>query len=332
MKAAITGLTHYLPDYVLTNDELSQMVDTNDEWITTRVGIKERHILKDPHAGSSALAIPAVKELLEKTGTKPEEVDCFICASSAPDYRWPSTAAIICDACDIRHAMAYDIQAACSGFLFNLNQARAFIESGLYKKIIVCQAEKCSSFVDYTDRSTCPLFGDGGAAALIEPTEDDSIGIQDAVLYTNGAGNDHLILKAGGSVNVPTHQTVDDKWSYIFQDGRYVFKNAVTMMTQTAGEIMQKNHLTLDDIDWVCTHQANKRIIDAVRQYVGVSEDKVIINIEKVGNTSSASIPIALHMAAQEGKLKKGDTLLLAAFGSGFTYGSMILKWGDCKI
>ena len=330
MKAAITGLTHYLPDYVLTNDEIATMVDTSDEWITTRVGIKERRVLKDPHAGSSELAIPAVKELLEKTGTNPDEVEAFICASSAPDYRWPSCAAIICDKTGIRHAMAYDIQAACSGFLFGMQQARAFVEAGIYKKIIVCSAEKCTSFVNYEDRSTCALFGDGGSAALVEPSEE--YGVEDAMLYTDGFGAEHLILKAGGSVNVPSHQTVDDKWSYIFQDGKFVFKYAVSFMSETSAAILKKNNLTLDDIDWICTHQANKRIIDAVRQYVGAPEEKVICNIEHVGNTSSASIPIALHEAALDGRLKKGDRLLLAAFGSGFTWGAMVLTWGDCKI
>ena len=331
MIAAITGISHYLPDYILTNDELSTMVDTNDEWIMTRVGIKKRHLLKTEGSGSSDLAVPAILDVLEKTGTRPDEIECLICASSAPDYRWPSTAAILCDRCNIRRAMAYDIQAACSGFLYCLQQARAYIRSGIYKKVLVVSAEKCSSFVDYTDRSTCPLFGDGGAAALLEPSE-EGYGVQDALLYADGFGKDHLILKAGGSVRVPSHETVDNKESYIFQDGRYVFKYAVGYMSDTAEEIMKRNNLTFNDIDWVCTHQANKRIIDAVAQRVGVDESKVICNIEQVGNTSSASIPIALHQAALAGSLKKGDKLILAAFGAGFTWGALYLTWGDCKI
>ena len=331
MIAAITGISHYLPDYILTNDELSTMVDTNDEWIMTRVGIKKRHILKTEGSGSSDLAVPAILDVLEKTGTRPDEIECLICASSAPDYRWPSTAAILCDRCNIRRAMAYDIQAACSGFLYCLQQASAFSRSGIYKKVLVVSAEKCSSFVDYTDRSTCPLFGDGGAAALLEPS-DEGYGVQDALLYADGFGKDHLILKAGGSVRVPSHETVDNKESYIFQDGRFVFKYAVGYMSDTAEEIMKRNNLTFKDIDWVCTHQANKRIIDAVAQRVGVDESKVICNIEQVGNTSSASIPIALHQAALAGSLKKGDKLILAAFGAGFTWGALYLTWGDCKI
>ncbi len=330
MTAAITGISHYLPDYILTNDELSTMVDTNDEWITTRVGIKERRVLKGEGTGSSDLAVPAVNDVLAKTGTQPEEIECLICATSAPDYRWPSTAAIICDRCNIRNSMAYDIQAACSGFLYAMQQASAFIRAGIYKKILVVTAEKCTSFVNYKDRSTCALFGDGGAAVIVEPSP-EGIGVQDAILYADGFGKDHLILKAGGSVKVPTHETVDNMESYIFQDGKYVFKYAVSFMSDTAEAVMKRNNLTFDDINWVCTHQANKRIIDAVAQRVGVDESKVICNIQHVGNTSSASIPIALHEAALAGKLKKGDKLILAAFGAGFTWGSMYLTWGDCK-
>lgn len=331
MKAVISAISHYLPDYILTNDELASMVDTNDEWITTRTGIKERHVLKGKGTGSSDLAVPAINDLFAKSGVNPDDIELLICATSAPDYRWPSTAAIICDKCGIHHSMAYDIQAACSGFLYAMQQASAFIRSGIYKKIIVVCAEKCTSFVNYEDRTTCALFGDGAAAVLIEPSTDGN-GVQDALLYADGFGKDHLILKAGGAVNVPTHQTVDDKWSYIYQDGKYVFKHAVSLMSETSAKIMARNNLTFDTIDWVCTHQANKRIIDAVAQYVGVDTEKVICNIENVGNTSSASIPIALHQAAIEGKLKAGDKLILAAFGAGFTWGSMYLTWGDCKI
>jgi 3-oxoacyl-[acyl-carrier-protein] synthase-3 len=331
ITAAITGLSHYLPDYVLTNDEIATMVDTNDEWITTRTGIKSRRVLKDEHAGSSQLAIPAVRDVLEKTGTAPEEVECLICATSSPDYTWPSTACIIADALNIRNAMCYDILSACSGFLYCLQQAQAFIKSGIYKKIIICSAEKCTSFINYKDRTTCALFGDGGAAALIEPNE-EGYGVLVSKIHSDGAGNDHLIRLCGGSANIPSHEAVDAGMHFIHQDGKFVFKNAVTFMTSAVTEVMEEGNLTLDDIDWICTHQANKRIIDAVRQHCKAPEEKVICNIEHVGNTSSASIPIALHEAALEGKLKKGDRLLLAAFGSGFTWGAMYVKWGDCKI
>lgn len=330
IKAAITGLSHYLPDYVLTNDEIATMVETSDEWITTRTGIKTRRIMKDEHAGSSTLAIPAVRDVLQKTGTAPEEVECLICATSSPDYTYPSTACIIADALDIRKAMCYDILSACSGFLYCLQQAQAFIKSGIYRKIVVCSAEKCTSFVNYQDRTTCALFGDGGSAALIEPSED--YGVEIAKIHADGAGYDHLIRFCGGSAVIPSHEAVDKGQQYIYQDGKFVFKNAVNFMTSAVTEVMEEGHLTLDDIDWICTHQANKRIIDAVREHVGAPEEKVICNIDHVGNTSSASIPIALHEAALEGKLKKGDRLLLAAFGSGFTWGAVYLTWADCKI
>jgi len=330
IKAAITGLSHYLPDYILTNDEIATMVETNDEWITTRTGIKERHILKGENMGSSKLAIPAVRDVLEKTGTKPEEVECLICATSSPDYAaWPSTACVIADALDIRNAMCYDILSACTGFLYCLQQAQAFIKSGIYKKVIICSAEKCSSFMNPKDRTTLPLFGDGGAAALIEPSEE--YGVEITKIHADGAGNDHLIHVCGGSVCPPSAEALEKDYQYIFQDGKYVFKNAVTFMTSAVSEVMEEGHLTLDDIDWICTHQANKRIIESVREHCNAPEEKVICNIDHVGNTSSASIPIALHEACQQGKIKKGDRILLAAFGSGFTWGSIYLTWGDCK-
>jgi len=330
IKAAITGLSHYLPKYELTNDEIATMVETSDEWITTRTGIKSRHVLRDEPMGSSQLAIPAVKDVLEKTGVKPEEVECLICATSNPDYTYPSTACIIADACDIRHAMCYDILSACTGFLYCLQQAQAFIKSGIYKKIIVCSAENLTSFVNYQDRTTCALFGDGGAAALVEPSEE--FGVEIAKIHADGAGHDRLIRHCGGSRCIPTHEAVEEGKQYIFQDGKFVFKNAVTFMTSAVSEVMEEGNLTLDDIDWICTHQANKRIIDAVREHCNAPEEKVICNIDHVGNTSSASIPIALHEAALKGQLKKGDRLLLAAFGSGFTWGAMYLTWGECKI
>ena len=331
ITAAITGISHYLPPYELTNDEIATMVETSDEWITTRTGIKKRHVLREEGTGSSQLAIPAIKDVLEKTGTAPEEVECLICATSAPDYTYPSTACVIADALNIRHAMCYDILSACTGFLYCLQQAQAFIKSGIYKKIIICSAENLTSFVNYQDRTTCALFGDGGAAALIEPSE-EGYGVLIAKIHADGAGHDRLIRHCGGSANIPTHENVDKGLQYIFQDGKYVFKNAVTFMTSAVSEVMEEGHLTMDDIDWVCTHQANKRIIDSVRDHCGAPDEKIICNIDHVGNTSSASIPIALHEAALEGKIKKGDRILLAAFGSGFTWGSMYIKWGDCKI
>lgn len=331
ITAAITGISHYLPPYELTNDEIATMVDTNDEWITTRTGIKSRHVLHDEHSGSSQLAVPAIKDVLEKTGTKPEEVECLICATSMPDYTYPSTACVIADKLDIRNAMCYDILAACTGFLYCLQQAQAFIKAGIYKKIIICSAENLTSFVNYKDRTTCALFGDGGAAALIEPSE-EGYGVQIAKIHADGANHDRLIRYCGSSGEIPTHEALDNNRHYIFQDGKFVFKQAVTFMTSAMGEVMEEGKLTLDDIDWVCTHQANKRIIDAVQQWSGAPAEKIICNIEHVGNTSSASIPIALHEAALEGKLKKGDRILLAAFGSGFTWGSIYLTWGDCKI
>ena len=330
MNAAITGLSPYLPENIVTNDDLAKLVDTSDEWITTRTGIKVRHIMKDEHAGSSQLAIPAVRDVLEKTGTKPEEVECLICATSSPDYTWPSTACIIADALNIRGAMCYDILSACTGFLYCLQQAQAFIKSGIYKKIIICSAEKCSSFMNPADRTTLPLFGDGGSAALIEPSEE--YGVMISKMHADGAGHEHLIRRCGGSVNIPSHEAVDQGLHFILQDGKYVFKNAVNFMTSAVSEVMEEGKLTLDDIDWICTHQANKRIIDAVKEHCNAPQEKVIINIEHVGNTSSASIPIALHEACQEGKIKKGDRILLAAFGSGFTWGALYLTWGDCKI
>lgn len=331
ITAAITGLSHYLPDYVLTNDEIATMVETNDEWITTRTGIKTRHILRNQPTGSSQLAIPAVKDVLEKTGTAPEDVECLICATSMPDYIFPSTACVIADALNIRHAMCYDILSACTGFLYCLQQAQAFIKSGIYKKIIICSAENLTSFVNYKDRTTCALFGDGGAAALVEPSE-EGYGVQIAKIHADGAGHDRLIRRCGGSANIPTHENIDNNMHYIYQDGKFVFKNAVTFMTTAISEVMEEGHLTMDDIDWICTHQANKRIIDSVRDHCGAPDEKIICNIDHVGNTSSASIPIALHEAALKGQLKKGDRLMLAAFGSGFTWGAIYFKWGECKI
>ncbi|MEG1617699.1 MAG: beta-ketoacyl-ACP synthase III [Bacteroidales bacterium] len=329
LNAIITGIGSYVPDYILNNEELSRMVDTTDEWITTRIGTKERRILKGEGTGASDLGAPAVKELLKKTGVQPDEIQLVICATSTPDYRFPSTASIIAEKCGIKKAFSYDIQAACSGFLFAMQTAAAFIQSGMYQKVIVVTAEKMSSMTDYTDRATCPIFGDAGAAVLIEPSE-ENYGIMDALLHTDGFGLPHLMMKAGGSVNVPTYETVDRKEHCIYQEGKVVFKYAVSFMSEAAAQIMENNNLSFDDVDWFVPHQANQRIIDAAAHRMGIDSSKVMVNIQKYGNTSSASIPLAL--AEWEGKLKKGDNIILAAFGAGFTWGSMYLKWAyDAK-
>ena len=265
------------------------------------------------------------KQLLEKTNTKPEDIELVICSTSTPDYRFPSTASIIAEKCGIKKAFSYDIQAACSGFLFALNSATAYIRSGMYKKVIVVSAEKMSSMVDYTDRATCPIFGDAGAAVLIEPTTED-LGVIDTMLYTDGVGLPHLLMKGGGSVNGTSYETVDEKQHFVYQEGRVVFKYAVSYMSDASANIMSKNNLSFEDVDWFVPHQANQRIIDAAAHRMGIDSSKVIVNIQKYGNTSSASVPLAL--AEWESKLKKGDNIILAAFGAGFTWGSVFLKWG----
>lgn len=323
-NAIITGVASYLPDDVLTNEELSSMVDTNDEWIMTRVGIKERRILKGENQGSSDLGYRAVNELLRKTGVQPDEVDVVVCATSTPDYRFPSTASIISEKSGIKHAFAYDIQAACSGFLVGLQTASALIKSGLYKKVILVAAEKMSSMTDYTDRSTCPLFGDGAGAVLLEPS-DENLGVLDAVIHTDGVGMSHLIMKAGGSVSPASHENVDRREHFIYQEGRVVFKYAVSDMASSVLDVMERNNLTMDTVDWFVPHQANRRIIEAIARRMGMSEKKVMVNIEKYGNTSAATLPICL--AEWENKLKKGDNLVLTTFGAGFTWGAIYLKW-----
>ena len=325
LNAKISGIASYVPEYRLTNEELSRMVDTSDEWITTRVGIKERRILKDPGTGSSDLGVHAVDKLLKETGTAPEEVDLIICATSNPDYRFPSTASIIAYKSGLTKAYAYDIQAACAGFLVSLQAGSSYIKSGLYKKVIVVAAEKMSSMTDYTDRSTCPLFGDAAGAVLLEPTN-DNIGILDGVFRVDGSGLPHLIMKAGGSVKPATKESVDAHEHYIYQEGRVVYKHAVNDMLESTLSVMHANNLTMDDVDWFIPHQANLRIIEAVGSRVGIDPNKVLINIEHYGNTSAASIPLCLD--EYKGKLKKGDKLILTAFGAGFTWGAMYVVWG----
>ena len=324
LNAKISGIASYLPDDVLDNEMLSKMVDTNDEWITTRVGIKERHILKKD-VGSSYMGIEAVKKLLEETHTDPADVELLICATSNPDYRFPSTASIIIEGAGLKKAYGYDIQAACAGFIVALEDAAAYIKSGLRKKIIVCCTEKMSSMVNYKDRATCPLFGDGAACVLVEPTEEPGVGVIDGVFHVDGRGLEHLVMWGGGSAQPTTQQTLDDGKHFLFQDGRNVYKNAVTDMYTASVEILRRNNLSADTIDWLVPHQANLRIIEAVSSRAGIPQEKVLVNIQHTGNTSAASIPICLDEFKHQ--LKKGDKVLLTAFGAGFTWGSMLLVW-----
>ncbi len=324
LNAKISGIASYLPDDVLDNEMLSKMVDTNDEWITTRVGIKERRILKKD-VGSSYMGIEAVKKLLEETHTDPADVELLICATSNPDYRFPSTASIIIEGAGLKKAYGYDIQAACAGFIVALEDAAAYIKSGLRKKIIVCCTEKMSSMVNYNDRSTCPLFGDGAACVLVEPTEEPGVGVIDGVFHVDGRGLEHLVMWGGGSAQPTTQQTLDDGKHFLFQDGRNVYKNAVTDMYTASVEILRRNNLSADTIDWLVPHQANLRIIEAVSSRAGIPQEKVLVNIQHTGNTSAASIPICLDEFKHQ--LKKGDKVLLTAFGAGFTWGSMLLVW-----
>jgi 3-oxoacyl-[acyl-carrier-protein] synthase-3 len=324
IRAAITGIHAWVPEYRLTNHELSKMVDTSDEWIMQRVGIKERRILKGEGLGSSDLGEKAVQGLLEKTKTSPDEIDLLICATVTPDMAFPATANIISDKAGIKNAFSFDLNAACSGFLFALQTAAAYIETGRFKKVIVLGADKMSSITDYTDRTTCPLFGDASGAVLMEPTGED-YGIMDYIFHVDGSGRKFLHLKAGGSVKPASHETVDAREHYVYQEGQSVFKFAVVNMADVAAEIMERNNLKADDISWLVPHQANLRIIDATGRRMGLSPEKVMINIENYGNTTAATIPLCLW--EYESKLKKGDKLILAAFGGGFTWGSIYLKW-----
>ena len=323
IHAAITGIQGYVPDYILNNKELEELVDTNDEWIVTRTGIKERRILKGKK-GSSDLGAEAIKGLLDKTNTSAEEIDLIICATVTPDMLFPSTACLIADKIGAGNICAFDISAACSGFLYALTTASKFIESGSYKKVIVVGCDKMSSIVDYTDRTTCVLFGDGAGAVLLEPNT-DGLGIMDYILKSDGSGGEFLKMKAGGSLHPASHETVDAREHFVYQDGQPVFKKAVKSMADVSEEIMKKNNLSSDDIAWLVPHQANKRIIDATSRRMGVGDDKVMLNIERYGNTTAGTIPLCLW--DWEDKLKKGDNLVLAAFGGGFTWGSIYLKW-----
>ena len=324
ITAAITAVGGYVPDFVLSNKVLETMVDTNDEWITSRTGIKERRILKGEGLGTSYLAIQAAKDLLKKGNIDPLEIDLVLMATATPDMLVASTGVYVASQIGATNAFSYDLQAACSSFLFGMSTASAYIESGRYKKVLLIGADKMSSIIDYTDRTTCIIFGDGAGAVLFEPNF-EGLGFQDEIMKSDGIGRDFLKMDAGGSILPPSHETVDAHQHFIFQDGKQVYKYAVTGMADVSEKIMQRNNLTHDDVNWLVAHQANKRIIDATSSRMGVDDSKVLINIEKYGNTTSATLPLLLFDF--EKKLKKGDNLIFAAFGGGFTWGSIYLKW-----
>ncbi len=324
ITAAITGVGGWVPEYILDNEELSRMVDTTDEWIMTRIGVKERHILKGEGLGTSYMGERAVRNLLEKTNTDPMEIDMVICATVTPDMFFPATANLICAKVGMMKAFGYDLIAACSSFLFALSTASQFIETGKYKKVIVVGADKMSSITDYTDRATCPIFGDGAGAVLLEPS-DEGVGVLDFELHSDGNGAQHLHMKAGGSAYPASHETVDKKWHYIYQEGQAVFKAAVSNMADVALSIMERNNLTADNIAYLVPHQANVRIIEATAKRMGLPEDKAMVNIQNYGNTTAATLPLAIR--DYESKLKKGDNLILATFGGGFTWGAAWVKW-----
>lgn len=325
INAVITGVGGYVPDYVLTNDELSRMVDTTDEWIMTRIGVKERRILNEEGLGTSYMARKAAKQLIQRTGVNPDEIDAVVVCTTTPDYHFPSTASILCDKLGLKNAYAFDLQAACCGFLFGLEQVASMVASGRHKKVILVGADKMSSMVDYSDRATCPIFGDGAAAILVEATTED-YGILDSMLRTDGKGLPFLHMKAGGSVCTPSYFTIDHKMHYIYQEGRTVFKYAVSNMSEITVTIAEKNGLTKENINWVVPHQANMRIIDAVASRLAVPMEKVMVNIQRYGNTSAGTLPLCLW--DYEKHLKKGDNLIFTAFGAGFTYGAVYVKWG----
>jgi 3-oxoacyl-[acyl-carrier-protein] synthase III len=324
MRAAITALHGYVPDYILTNKELESMIDTTDEWITTRTGIKERRILREPGKASSDLGVEAVKGLCEKRGISPEEIELIIVATVTPDMVFPATANILADKIGAKNAWSFDISAACSGFLYALQTGTKFIESGTHKKVVVVGVDKMSAIMDYQDRATCVIFGDGGGAVLLEPTESE-FGIMDAQLYSDGIGRHHLHMKAGGSLKPASIETVTNREHFVYQEGQAVFKWAVTKMADVSYEIMERNNLTSDSVAYLLAHQANKRIIDATAARMGLDSNKVLMNIERYGNTTAGTIPLLMHDF--EKQFKKGDNLILSAFGGGFTWGAIYLKW-----
>ena len=324
ITAAITAVGSYVPDYVLSNKVLETLVDTNDEWITSRTGIKERRILKEEGQGTSYLAIKAAQNLIEKANIDPAEIDMVIMATTSPDMPVAATGVYVATQIGAINAFSYDLQAACSSFLFGMSTASAYIQSGKYKKILLIGADKMSSIIDYTDRSTCIIFGDGAGAVLFEPNE-EGLGLQDEYLRSDSIGRDFLKIEAGGSIMPPSEETVKNKKHFVQQDGKTVFKHAVSGMADVSEKIMQRNNLVKDDIDWLVAHQANKRIIDATANRIGLEEDKVLVNIHRYGNTTSGTLPLLL--ADFESQLKKGDNLIFAAFGGGFTWGAIYLKW-----
>lgn len=324
IKAAITSVGGYVPDYVMTNKELEKIVDTTDEWITTRTGIKERRILKEEGKATSDMGVEVVKQICEKRGISPEEIDIILVATVTPDMPFPSTSNLICDKVGAKNAWGYDVSAACSGFLYALVTGQRFIESGAYKKVIVVGADKMSSIINYDDRATCIIFGDGAGGVLLEPTTED-VGIIDSVMKSDGSGKEFLHIKAGGSLKPATAETILNGEHFVYQEGKSVFKFAVTNMADVAAEVLSRNNMTGEDVDWLVPHQANLRIIDATRQRINLPEEKVMINIQKYGNTTAGTLPLCLW--DWEKKLKKGDNVVLAAFGGGFTWGSLYLKW-----
>ena len=324
IHAAITAVNGYVPDYIMTNAELETLVDTSDDWITSRTGIKERRILKGEGLGTSDLAVPAVKGLLKKRGIDAKEIDLIIFCTTTPDFTFPATANVLADKVGATNAWGFDLQAACSGFLFGLTTGAQFVESGKHKKVLVIGGDKMSSIINYEDRTTCIIFGDGCGCALLEPNE-EGLGLQDSILRSDGAGGRFLGMKAGGSVRPATYESIDAKEHYAHQEGQTVFKFAVTNMADVSAEIMEKNGLHSDDVAWLAPHQANKRIIDATASRMGIASEKVMINIERYGNTTNGTLPLCLW--EWESKLKKGDNIILAAFGGGFTWGSVYLKW-----
>ena len=328
ITAAITAVGAYVPEFVLSNQLLESMVETNDEWITSRTGIKERRILKEKGKGTSFMAIKAAKDLLAKSKVNPEEIDLVILATTTPDMLVAATGVYVASQIGAVNAFAYDLQAACSSFLYGMSNAAAYIESGRYKKVLLIGADKMSSIIDYTDRATCIIFGDGAGAVLFEPNY-DGLGLQDEFLKSDGIGRDYLKIDAGGSILPSSKETVENRQHYVFQDGKTVFKYAVSGMADVSEKIMERNNLTKNDINWLVAHQANKRIIDATANRIGIEEDKVLVNIHRYGNTTSATLPLLLNDF--EGRLKKGDNLIFAAFGGGFTWGAIYLKWAYNK-
>lgn len=323
-RAAITAVAGYLPENVLTNFDLEKIIDTSDEWITTRTGIKERHIENDPNKATSDMAVEAVKLLCKKRGISPEEIDLLICGTVTPDLVFPSTANLICAKVGAKNAWSYDLGAACSGFIYSLATGAQFIETGRYKKVVVVGSDMMSRIIDYTDRATCVIFGDGAGAVLLEPTE-ENVGVMDFMLHSDGNGVTYLHMKAGGSLKPASHETVDQRQHYVHQEGQAVFKHAVYNMAEVSARIMEKNNLKAEDVSWLAAHQANKRIIDATSTRMGIGQEKVMMNIERYGNTTAGTIPLLLW--DYEKQLKKGDNIILSAFGGGFTWGAVYLKW-----